>query len=132
MPRLDPLPPDHTPELQPHFDFFLGTLGFAIPAVGLSLYLHYAWFVDLDGEQVHVYRLAGGRYPAPRVLERGEDLTSSLLPGFALSYLGDAMSVLAVSWLAIQLVRLTAPRKRNSGVMSAGSWSLMKPWPASG
>ena len=29
MPRLDPLPPDHTPELQPHFDFFLGTLGFA-------------------------------------------------------------------------------------------------------
>ena len=29
MPRLEPLPPDHTPELQPHFDFFLGTLGFA-------------------------------------------------------------------------------------------------------
>jgi len=29
MPRLDPLPPDHTPELKPHFDFFLGTLGFA-------------------------------------------------------------------------------------------------------
>lgn len=27
----------------------LGTVGFAIPAVGLSLYLHYAWFVDLDG-----------------------------------------------------------------------------------
>lgn len=28
MPRLAPLPPDHTPELKPHFDFFLGTLGF--------------------------------------------------------------------------------------------------------
>lgn len=27
----------------------LGTLGFAVPAVGLSLYLHYAWSVDLDG-----------------------------------------------------------------------------------
>ena len=29
MPRLPPLPPDHTPELKPHFDFFLTTLGFA-------------------------------------------------------------------------------------------------------
>ena len=28
MPRLQPLPPDATPELKPHFDFFLGTLGF--------------------------------------------------------------------------------------------------------
>ncbi len=28
MPRLAPLPPDHTPELKQHFDFFLGTLGF--------------------------------------------------------------------------------------------------------
>ena len=28
MPRLDPLPPDHTPELKPFFDFFLTTLGF--------------------------------------------------------------------------------------------------------
>lgn len=27
----------------------LGTLGFAIPAIGLSLYLHHAWSVDLDG-----------------------------------------------------------------------------------
>lgn len=27
----------------------LGTLGFAIPAFGLSLYLHYAFSVDLDG-----------------------------------------------------------------------------------
>ena len=28
MARLPPLPPETTPELQPHFDFFLGTLGF--------------------------------------------------------------------------------------------------------
>ena len=28
MPRLKPLPPETTPELKPHFDFFLGTLGF--------------------------------------------------------------------------------------------------------
>ena len=28
MPRLTPLPPETTPELKPHFDFFLGTLGF--------------------------------------------------------------------------------------------------------
>ena len=29
MPRLQPLPTDTTPELKPHFDFFLGTLGFS-------------------------------------------------------------------------------------------------------
>ncbi|MDB5964597.1 MAG: peroxidase [Polaromonas sp.] len=28
MPRLPPLPPETTPALQPHFDFFLTTLGF--------------------------------------------------------------------------------------------------------
>lgn len=28
MPRLQPLSPESTPELKPHFDFFLGTLGF--------------------------------------------------------------------------------------------------------
>ncbi|MES2283744.1 MAG: carboxymuconolactone decarboxylase family protein [Pseudomonadota bacterium] len=28
MPRLQPLPPETTPELKAHFDFFLGTLGF--------------------------------------------------------------------------------------------------------
>src|SRR6476469_10282016 len=28
MPRLEPLPPETTPELKDHFDFFLGTLGF--------------------------------------------------------------------------------------------------------
>lgn len=29
MPRLEPLPASHTPELKQHFDFFLTTLGFA-------------------------------------------------------------------------------------------------------
>lgn len=28
MPLLEPLPYEHTPELRPHFDFFLSTLGF--------------------------------------------------------------------------------------------------------
>ena len=28
MPRFEPLPPETTPELKDHFDFFLGTLGF--------------------------------------------------------------------------------------------------------
>ena len=28
MPRLEPLPPETSPKLQPHFDFFLTTLGF--------------------------------------------------------------------------------------------------------
>jgi alkylhydroperoxidase family enzyme len=28
MPRLPPLPIEHTPELKEHFDFFVGTLGF--------------------------------------------------------------------------------------------------------
>ena len=27
-PRMQPLPPETTPELKAHFDFFLGTLGF--------------------------------------------------------------------------------------------------------
>lgn len=38
----------------------LGTLGFAIPALGLSLYLHYAYSVNLDhlfGEATHPQEL---------------------------------------------------------------------------
>jgi len=35
----------------------LGTLGFAIPVLGLSLYLHYAYSVDLDG------MFSGGEQP---------------------------------------------------------------------
>lgn len=29
--------------------WLLGTLGFALPAIGLSLYLHYAYAIDRDG-----------------------------------------------------------------------------------
>jgi Uma2 family endonuclease len=43
------------------------------------------WSVDLDSEQVEVYRLAEGRYPDPLVLGRGDTLTSPLVPGFALA-----------------------------------------------
>jgi putative restriction endonuclease len=43
------------------------------------------WFVDLDSEQVEVYRLAEGRYPDPLVRVRGDTLTSPLVPGFALA-----------------------------------------------
>ena len=31
------------------WQWLLGTLGFALPAVGLSLYLHWGYSVDLDG-----------------------------------------------------------------------------------
>ena len=31
------------------WSWLLGTLGFAIPAIGLSLYLHYGYDVDLNG-----------------------------------------------------------------------------------
>jgi hypothetical protein len=31
------------------WSWFLGLLGFAIPAIGLSLYLHYGYDVDLNG-----------------------------------------------------------------------------------
>ena len=34
MPRLAPLPAETTPELQPQFDFFLGTLGFTPNSLG--------------------------------------------------------------------------------------------------
>ncbi len=50
------------------------------------------WFVDLDAERVEVYRLQGGRYPAPRLLARGEVLRSPALPEFGLAVdelLGD-------------------------------------------
>ena len=31
------------------WQWLLGTLGFAVPAVGLSMYLHYGYMIDLDG-----------------------------------------------------------------------------------
>jgi Uma2 family endonuclease len=41
------------------------------------------WFVDLEAERVEVYRLEGARYAKPDILQAGETLTSSTLPGFA-------------------------------------------------
>lgn len=42
------------------------------------------WFVDLDEDQLEVYRLESGRYTAPASLGRGETLTSPVLPGLRL------------------------------------------------
>ena len=41
------------------------------------------WFLDLDRDQVLVFRLMDGTYAEPRVVGRGETLTSEVLPGFA-------------------------------------------------
>lgn len=43
------------------------------------------WFIDLDAEQVHVYRLTDGRYPAPLVLQPGDELAAPVLPGLTLA-----------------------------------------------
>lgn len=59
MARLQPLPPDTTPELKPHFDFFLGTLGFTPnsvltmqrkPKLAQALAVMNAAVMDPDGE----------------------------------------------------------------------------------
>jgi uncharacterized peroxidase-related enzyme len=59
MPRLMPLPPETTPELKPHFDFFLGTLGFTPnsvltmqrkPKLAQALAVMNAAVMDPDGE----------------------------------------------------------------------------------
>ena len=42
------------------------------------------WYVDLDADRVEVYRLEEGRYPTPRLLERGGTLESDQLPGLSL------------------------------------------------
>ena len=39
------------------------------------------WFVDLVADRVEVYRLEAGRYGDPTLVERGEALTSPVLPG---------------------------------------------------
>ena len=41
------------------------------------------WFVDLDAENVQVYRLTEGRYGFTRIASRGETLGSPLLPGLS-------------------------------------------------
>lgn len=43
------------------------------------------WFVDLDHDQIQVYRLPSGFYGEPVVVGRGEVLTSPVLPGLALN-----------------------------------------------
>jgi Uma2 family endonuclease len=42
------------------------------------------WIVDPDGERVEVHRLAGSEYPTPTLLEAGTELSTPLLPGFAM------------------------------------------------
>ena len=39
------------------------------------------WFVDLDAERVEVYRLAGGGYGPPAIIDRGVELEPPHLPG---------------------------------------------------
>lgn len=43
------------------------------------------WYVDLEQDCVHVYRLRDGAYPAPRILARGDTLTSPEVPAFSLA-----------------------------------------------
>jgi uncharacterized peroxidase-related enzyme len=59
MSRLKPLPPETTPELKPHLDFFLGTLGFTPnsvltmqrkPKLAQALAVMNAAVMDPDGE----------------------------------------------------------------------------------
>jgi Uma2 family endonuclease len=42
------------------------------------------WIVDPDADRVGVHRLEQGGYGKPEILEPGDGLTTSLLPGFAL------------------------------------------------
>ncbi len=42
------------------------------------------WYVDLDADRIEVHRLESGRYPAPRLLRRGETLESPEVPGLSL------------------------------------------------
>lgn len=43
------------------------------------------WYVDLEADRIDVYRRADEGFERPLVLERPDDLTSPLLPGFAMS-----------------------------------------------
>lgn len=43
------------------------------------------WFVDLESDRIEVYRLEGGRYAHPRILERAESLESPIVPGLSIS-----------------------------------------------
>ena len=41
------------------------------------------WFVDLESDRVEVYRLLEGRFAGPTLVDRGQILESSVLPGFS-------------------------------------------------
>ena len=43
------------------------------------------WFVDLDSDEIHVYRSAEGRFEPPLLFGRGDMLESPLLPGLAVA-----------------------------------------------
>ena len=43
------------------------------------------WFVDLQSDEIRVYRLAEGRYASPVLLGRDDTLESAVLPGFSAS-----------------------------------------------
>jgi Uma2 family endonuclease len=53
-----------------------------------KLYEHYAvpeyWYIDLETDTVRIHQLTGGAYGEPVILNRGDTLTSPLLPGFTL------------------------------------------------
>lgn len=43
------------------------------------------WYVDLQADRIEVYRMEANGFAAPRMLRRGETLTSELLPGLELA-----------------------------------------------
>jgi len=43
------------------------------------------WFVDLDSDEIRIYRLEEGRYASPVLLGRDDMLESLVLPGFSAS-----------------------------------------------
>jgi Uma2 family endonuclease len=43
------------------------------------------WYVDLESDRLEVYTLEGGRYGHPRMLGRGDSLTSPVVPGLSIS-----------------------------------------------
>lgn len=42
------------------------------------------WYVDLDADRIELYRLSGGRYGKPLLLQRRDVLSSERVPGFKL------------------------------------------------
>jgi Uma2 family endonuclease len=42
------------------------------------------WYVDLDADRIELYRLSGGRYGKPVLLQRRDVVSSEQVPGFKL------------------------------------------------